>query len=41
MPGSPFNVNVFSSQEELEHFLKTNPEAAYSIQQNSNMNQHV
>ena len=37
VPGSPFNVNIFNNQEELEHFLKTNPEVAYSIQQH----QHI
>jgi hypothetical protein len=33
VPGSPFNVHVFNHDEELEQFLRINPEAAHSLQQ--------
>jgi hypothetical protein len=36
VPGSPFNVNIFNTPEELEQYFKVNPDVAYSIQQNNN-----
>ncbi len=33
VPGSPFNVHVFPNDEELEQFLRVNPEAAHNIKQ--------
>lgn len=36
VPGSPFNVHVFNSEDELEQFLRSNPEEAYLYQQHFN-----
>lgn len=33
VPGSPFNVHVFAHEDELEHFLRSNPDEAYAFQQ--------
>lgn len=33
VPGSPFNVHIFNNDDELDQFLRINPEASYAIQQ--------
>ena len=35
--GSPFNVRIFDKEEDLEHFLRLNPEAAYFKQQQESL----
>lgn len=41
VPGSPFNVHIFKNDDELEQFLRSNPEAAYAIQQQEIQNQLI
>jgi len=33
VPGSPFNVRVFAHEDELEQFLRSNPDEAFAYQQ--------
>ena len=35
--GSPFNVRIFDKEEDLEHFLRLNPEAAFFKQQQESL----
>jgi len=39
--GSPFNVRIFDKDEELEHFLRLNPEAAFFKKQQESINYDI
>lgn len=41
VPGSPFNVHIFSHEDELEQFLRLNPEDAYVFQQQQQQQQQL
>ncbi|CAF0909290.1 unnamed protein product [Brachionus calyciflorus] len=41
VPGSPFNVHIFNNDDELDQFLRSNPEAAYNMQQQQMQNQLI
>jgi filamin len=41
VPGSPFNVHIFNHEEELEQFLRINPEVAYALQQQQLQHQQI
>ena len=41
MPGSPFNVHVFAHEDELEQFLRSNPDEAFAFQQQQQQHQQL
>ena len=41
VPGSPFNVHIFATDDELENFLRLNPNEAYALQKQQLQHQQL